>query len=96
MLRNARNRAAKSGVEFALTRDDIHIPERCPVLGIKLRRNCVRGPAVTSPSLDRLNPRRGYTADNVVVMSHQANLIKSNVSSRELFRIARWMQRHNL
>jgi len=37
-----------------------------------------------SPSLDRVVPERGYTADNVRVISDHANRLKSDLSFAEL------------
>jgi hypothetical protein len=39
----------------------------------------------SSPSLDRKDPSRGYTPDNVWVISFRANTIKSNRTWEQLF-----------
>src|SRR5258708_2543251 len=38
MVLRARERAAKAGVPCTITADDFSIPERCPLLGILLKR----------------------------------------------------------
>lgn len=85
MLRSARRRAAKSGVPFSITLDDIVIPARCPALNIPLRVGTGRGgQTFQSPTLDRVVPELGYTPGNVMVISHRANTIKSSASPHEL------------
>lgn len=70
--------------------EDICIPKYCPLLGIELQDNTGTGKGnnPTSPSLDRLNSSKGYTSDNVWVISNRANEIKSNATLEELEAIA--------
>lgn len=88
---NARNRAKAKGVSFTLRVADIHIPTRCPVLGIELQRGSGKC-SDASPTLDRLNPNEGYTADNTRVISHRANSIKRNASIEELCLLIAYME----
>ena len=58
LLIHAKSNAKQSGVEFDLTREDIKIPARCPVLGRFLKFHFApkggrRGPSWDSISLDR-------------------------------------------
>jgi hypothetical protein len=87
MYSGARSRAGKTGIEFSIELQDIHIPERCPYLGIEL---CLTNKKISynSPSLDRINSSIGYTKKNIEVISYRANTIKSNASSSELYAIA--------
>lgn len=48
---------------------------------------------VTYASLDRIDSRRGYTKDNVRVISVLANLMKSNATESEMVRFARGVLR---
>lgn len=92
MVQDARKRARKRGLPFALTPDDIHIPKRCPVLGIPLKFNPGRaGP--DSPSLDRLVPQKGYVPGNVIVVSQRANELRRDATLNELRRIVRFYER---
>ncbi len=68
---------------FDLTLDDIVIPSVCPLLGIPLDREA-KSWTSNKPSLDRVDPRRGYTKDNVWVVSWRANRIKSDATLKEL------------
>lgn len=93
MLKGARLRARKAGLDFTITIDDLVIGARCPVLNIPLKVSSGRAPAPGSPSLDRLDPRRGYTPDNVRVISHRANQVKNNGTAQEHTLIAAWMRK---
>ena len=91
MLSAARRRALTKGIPFGLRRDDVVLPEVCPVLGIPLRVNNRRWQD-SSPTLDRIDPKRGYVAGNVRVISARANRIKNDASSDELERVARYIR----
>lgn len=86
MLDNARHRAKKL-IPFTIGRDDIVIPEFCPILGLRLYygtwtdNHC-------SPSLDRIEPRLGYVPGNVRVISNRANILKRDATARELLAVA--------
>lgn len=86
---NARQRARRLGLEFSITVYDIKIPEFCPVLGIPLvsRSKLHDG----SPTLDRRDTSRGYSPDNVRVISWRANRIKSDSTAEELEKILCYM-----
>jgi hypothetical protein len=86
MLISARQRAKRDGIEFSLVDSDVVIPEICPVLGIKL----VAGDRHNhdfAPTIDRMDSSRGYTTDNIVVVSHRANRIKADATIDELTKI---------
>jgi hypothetical protein len=83
MFHNAQHRAKRKGIPFTITIDDIVIPETCPLLGIPLvSTNDKRDPR--NPSLDQKEPGKGYTSDNVWVVSSRANWIKSDATLQEL------------
>ncbi len=91
MLQRTKARAKKRGIPFGLTSEDIVIPEFCPVLGILLSPNKIRGD--NSPSLDRIVTELGYVKGNVAVISWRANKIKSNATLEELEKIVKWLRR---
>lgn len=95
MIRNAKLRAQKHGLEFDITYHDIEWPERCPVLGVVLDYGYKPGGRQSpfSPSIDRIDPHKGYVPGNVVVMSAKANRIKSNAESYEIRLVADWLDR---
>lgn len=82
LLQNARNRAKEKGLAFSITRNDIIIPDLCPLLNIPLERGSGK-PSYNSPSLDRIDSTRGYTTDNIWVISYKANTIKNNSTIEE-------------
>ena len=80
-----KSRAKKMGIPFNLEVSDIVIPEACPVLGIKLvTTNQGQGYHTNSPSLDKIDPNKGYTKGNVRVISARANLLKNDATAHEL------------
>lgn len=90
MWTDAKKRAKNNGLDFDISPLDIDIPEKCPVLGIQLETG--DGAAKpSSPSIDRLDSQRGYTKDNIEVISFRANTIKSDASFEEIERIYKWM-----
>ncbi len=93
MVDRARARAKLLGVPFDLSYDDIMIPNVCPVLGIPMFfRAGKKGPCMNSPSLDRFDPKGGYTKANVVVISHRANTLKNNATVDEIANVLAYMR----
>lgn len=93
VLRHTKSRAKIAGVPFNLVAADITpLPEQCPILGIPLdyTNTGVRNKD-SAASLDRINPRYGYIAGNVQVISLRANRIKNDATPEELRRIADYM-----
>jgi hypothetical protein len=88
ILRRAELRAKQRNIEFNLLIEDLNVPDVCPVLGIKLDKAQGKGIKDSSPSLDRIDNSKGYTKDNVLIVSYRANRIKSNASADELMKIA--------
>lgn len=96
MLLNAsRQRSKKKSRENNLTIQDIKdaFPKDglCPIFGTKL----VFGDAgfrEDSPSIDRIDSTKGYTKDNIQIISWKANRIKKNASIEELELILSYMK----
>ena len=63
-------------------------PKVCPVFGTKLDWG-MNGLTNNSPSLDRINPKLGYIKGNVTMMSHLANIMKSNATPEQLKQFSR-------
>jgi hypothetical protein len=89
LLGSARRRAKARGLDFNLVLADIVIPETCPALGLTLCRDA--GDA--SPTLDRIDPKKGYVRGNVQVISMKANRIKNDATVEELKLILAFMGR---
>lgn len=86
----AKQRARLKGLEFSIALTDIHIPERCPVFGTLLTTG-TRANHNDAPTLDRIDPKKGYTPDNIVVMSWRANKIKSDATADEIAKLAAFL-----
>lgn len=92
MFYDACKRSRKRGVPINITPDDIIIPEVCPVLGIPL----VAGKGLKSPntpSLDCIDPAKGYVKGNVLVVSWRYNKFKGDLTPEELRKVANWILR---
>lgn len=101
MLYSARYRAKEKGLVFDIDTDFIlsmvgksaQFASHCPLLGVPLSWSVYRGNGrkalPSSPSLDRIDSTKGYTKDNVWVISYRANAIKNNASHEELTLISR-------
>lgn len=90
LLWAARRRAKDKGIEFNLIEDDIVIPTHCPYLGIELAKSRPRGDSRRDiASLDRVDPTKGYTKDNIEVMSWLANTMKNNATPELLVKFAK-------
>lgn len=95
MHQRAKQRCRKTGREFNIEVSDIIIPSTCPILGIELNMNSGRSGAYrNSPSLDRIDNSRGYTKDNIQVVSQLVNAMKCHASNEELHKFAQWILKH--
>lgn len=90
LLNHLKASAKKRGIFFDLTTadiDDIGIPISCPVLGIPLKFN--KGVAEhNSISFDRIDSSKGYTKENIIIVSNRVNQLKSDASLEEMRKIA--------
>jgi len=84
ILAQAKSRAKRDGLEFSLKEEDIIIPTHCPILGIPIKRNIGSGFHKDSPSLDRIDNTKGYTKNNIRIISNRANLLKCDATLEEL------------
>lgn len=89
IIMKAKERAIKAGLEFNLSADDIVLPERCPYLGIVLTHDLGKGQLFSNSSLDRIDSSKGYTKENVQVISRLANTMKSNSTEEQLIVFAK-------
>lgn len=92
MYMNAKARAKKNNIVFTITKEDIIIPEYCPVLGIKLFREG-KDTWMNAPSIDRIDNNKGYTKDNIMVISRRANILKKDATFDELITIGKFYER---
>ena len=85
LLALAGRRAKKLGREFTIDLSDIVIPTLCPLLGIEI--NIYADKIDYHPSVDRIDPKKGYVKGNVWIISQRANRIKSDCDPDELLMI---------
>lgn len=97
LLRQARSRAAKKGIPFTLTQNDVILPENCPCCGVTMKMVTTGpkrpGPSPESPSLDRMIPQFGYVPGNVAVICWRCNDIKRTSTAKELRMVSQWMEK---
>lgn len=95
MMKSVKKNAKLKNLECNLTLVDLPMPVRCPILGLDLdysygTKNGKIRP--NSPSVDRVDPTKGYVKGNVQVISMRANTIKSNATAAELRKVADYME----
>jgi hypothetical protein len=90
ILGRCKKRAKQSNLDIEL--EDIIIPDICPVLNVPLVRGKKKA-SINSPSVDRIDPNRGYTKDNIQIISNLANMMKNNASPEQLIKFAEWVLR---
>jgi hypothetical protein len=90
MVVKARQRARKKQLDFNINQEYVRslVVSHCPIFGIPLEWSCYRensnGTLPNSPSLDRIDPTKGYVKGNLWIISHKANVIKNNATHEEL------------
>lgn len=92
LLHGVKARAKSHKIPFNLELSDLTVPSKCPVLGIPLIRE-YSGRVSGTPSVDRIDPSKGYVRGNVVVISWRANRLKSNATLQELEALASFYRR---
>lgn len=90
LLASAKHRAKTKGIMFDLQIEDIVIPECYPILGIKLELYNETQER-TSPSIDRIDSTKGYTKENIMIISWRANTMKTDANLEELTMFAEWI-----
>jgi 5-methylcytosine-specific restriction endonuclease McrA len=102
-----KHRCKNFGLDFRITVKEIFNlmikHKRCECCGRKLkihRRIIVnRIPGTRMPdnllTIDRVNPRLGYTIDNIAVLCNRCNRIKSNATIKELRTIIKFIRRRS-
>ena len=78
-------------MEFTITKEDIVIPDKCPLLGIDIIPKAKD--RTHSPSLDRIDSQKGYIKGNVQIISNRANRIKSDATIEEIELLLNFMRR---
>ena len=94
-ISNKKSESHRRGVEFNLGWADIEWPTHCPIMGVELNyfsdRSCNKN---NSPSIDRVDPSKGYVKGDVAIICYRANRIKNDGTAEELRRIATYIDKH--
>lgn len=91
MYWSARERAKKKSVPFGLTLSDMESiwTGNCAVSGLPVSVGRGSGPKFFSASLDRIEPSRGYVADNVRIVMWSVNAMKGEGTDDDLLMVAK-------
>jgi hypothetical protein len=92
-LETIRARAKRMGIDFDLEYNDLIVPEKCPVFGYILERTVYseKKNRHLSPSVDRIDPSKGYTKNNIQIISNLANVMKHDATPEQLIMFANWV-----
>ena len=90
LLSFARRRSLKNNIEFSITKQDIIniFPKNncCPIFKTKFTvGNKIHCPK--SATLDKIDNSKGYTPNNIHIISYKANQIKNNATLNEIITI---------
>lgn len=90
-------RAHRKGIAFNLSteylRSLLRDTQVCPVFGVQLEHG--RGNLHDfSPSVDRIDPSKGYVVGNVVIISLKANRLKSDGTLLEHVKLIEWLSKY--
>lgn len=83
MLNNAKKRALKLNIEFNLTKEDIIIPDKCPLLEIPFIVGTKENYLYT-PTIDRIDTNKGYVKENIRIITMLANSMKNSATFDQL------------
>ena len=99
--KTAKVRARKKSIEFTIKVTDIFIPQKCPILGVELSK--IWGSVTQNsqnrsnkPSIDRVDPSKGYVLGNIEVLSYRANMLKGDGTIEEHLKIAAFLRKYGL
>jgi hypothetical protein len=95
LIGQAKVRAKRDSIEFAISLIHVYIPAHCRLQGIEIC-YCNVGLKDNSPSLDRIDPTKGYVPGNVWIISQRANRIKNNATLSELKALVRNLEEEML
>jgi hypothetical protein len=83
----AKARAIKKNVPFTITKEDILLPDVCPVLNVPMNKESNK----YCYSIDRIIPELGYIPENIQVISKLANCMKWDSTREERLAFANWV-----
>lgn len=84
LLSDAKRRAERKGMRFDLELLSLNKPTHCPIFGFELVYQASGKRLPNSASLDRFDSSKGYTPDNVWIISWRANQVKTDATLQEM------------
>ena len=92
-LAKIKNRAKSQNIPFDLDLEFLTsiATDECPVFKTPFIWGHGNGAHPYRPSLDRVIPELGYVKYNVVFISLKANIIKQDITEKELYAVADWL-----
>ena len=84
----AKARAKQFGIPFSIEKEDIIIPRVCPVFGTTFE----VGNKELAPSVDKIDPSKGYVPGNIAVISMRANRLKNNATLGDLEKLVAYLK----
>ena len=81
LIYSTKQTAKKKGLNHDISIEDLIQVEMCPLTGILIDWGC-SGRHLSNPSIDRIDPSKGYVKGNVEIMSCLGNSMK-NAATRE-------------
>jgi len=95
LLRNAKLRSIKHGIEFTITKDDLVLEEPyiCTCCGrtMTVNEKIFKDDSIT---LDKIIPLKGYVPGNVAIICFRCNSLKTDATYEELFNLVEYMKRY--
>lgn len=88
LIFSTRRTAKLKGIEHSITVDDLVHSDICPLTGVMIDWGC-SGRHLLNPSVDRIDPTKGYIKGNVEIMSCLGNSMKNNASPEQLIIFAK-------
>jgi hypothetical protein len=97
LWKSRRAAAKQEGIEFTITVEYVETiwTDVCPILGVPFQIQTKSDPNYNrnlSPSIDRIDPSKGYVEGNVAVISFRANRLKNDGTLEEHRRLVSWME----
>ena len=86
---NAENRNIEFNLSFTHLKKEL-ARKFCPYTGRQLTAT-----GQDKKTVERIDSSLGYTDDNVIVISHQANMAKGNLSYKEVKKMYQFLKRHH-
>ena len=87
LFHGCKSRALRKGLEFTLTVEDIKIPDKCPVFNTPFEKG-----TDYAASVDRIDSSKGYTPDNIQIISRRANLLKNDGKLEEFEKLVTFLR----